>query len=84
MLMPDVDVLVYAHRQDAPQHREYKAWLEDQMRSDAAYAVSDLVLSGFIRVVTHPRIFSKPSPLASALEFATEVRERSNCLVISP
>ena len=46
--------------------------------------MSDLVLSGFVRVTTHPRVFREPTPLESALSFAAEVRDRSNCVVVSP
>ena len=84
MVMIDVNVLVYAHRTDAPGHLQYRQWFESVINSDAAFGISDLVLSGFLRIVTHPRIFREPSPLESALSFVTEVRERQNCVLIRP
>ena len=42
------------------------------------------VLSGFLRVVTHPRVFTTPSPIRLALDFARQVREQANCQVIAP
>lgn len=84
MILPDVNVLVYAHREDLPDHKRYRAWLEDAINSEAPYGISDLVLSGFIRVVTHPRIFRTPTPLRTALAFARALRERPNCVVLSP
>ena len=84
MILPDVNVLVYAHREDLPDHKRYRAWLEDVINSEAPYGISDLVLSGFIRVVTHPRIFRTPTPLRTALAFARALRERPNCVVLSP
>jgi hypothetical protein len=54
------------------------------MQSDAAYGMSDLVLSGFLRVVTHPRVFRDPSPLDVALAFAAEVRDHPNSIAVSP
>jgi uncharacterized protein len=42
------------------------------------------VLSGFVRVVTHPRVFSPPSTLRDALAFAEAVRGQPNCVVIGP
>jgi predicted nucleic acid-binding protein len=44
MLLPDVNVLVYAHRRDAPDHERYLAWLEQVVNSDEAYGLADLVL----------------------------------------
>jgi len=42
------------------------------------------VLSGFIRVVTHPKVFSRPTAMADALAFAAQVREQANCVVVTP
>ena len=67
MLLFDVNVLVYAFRQDIPESDRYAAWLEDVINSETAYGLSDLVLSGFIRIVTHPRILSPPATIGEAL-----------------
>jgi hypothetical protein len=80
----DVNVLVYAHRADAPEHARYRVWLSEIIHSDAAYGMSDLVLSGFVRVVTHPRVFRDPTPLETALVFAAEVRDHPSCIAVSP
>jgi len=80
----DVNVLVHAYREDAPRHAGLRTWLEKLIYSDSAFAVADLVLSGFIRVVTHPRVFDPPTPLPQALEFAEAVRAQPNCMVVMP
>ncbi len=84
MMLLDVNVLVYAHREDAPGHRVCHDWLLSLARSDEAFGLSDLVLSGFLRVVTHPRVFSPPSPLEAALEFVTQLRDLPNAVAIAP
>ena len=84
MILIDVNVLVYAHREDAPDHRVYRDWLESVVNSDQAYGMSELVLSGFLRVVTHPRVFDPPSALTSALEFAQQIRSQPHCVPLSP
>jgi hypothetical protein len=84
MLLPDVNVLVYAHRRDAPDHERHLAWLEGTINGDEAYGLADLVLSGFLRVVTHPRVFSPPSSLDDALAFAEALRSRPNCVPVAP
>lgn len=78
MLLVDVNVLVYAHRSDAADHNRYREWLESLINSDFAYGMSDLVLSGFLRIVTHPRVFHEPSPLDKAYAFVAELRDRPN------
>ena len=84
MFLFDVNVLVYAHRVDATGHDRHRAWLSEVIQSDSAYGMSDLVLSGFLRIVTHPRVFRDPTPLETALTFAREVRDRPNCIAVSP
>ena len=46
MVLPDVNVLVHAHREDSADHAAYRQWLERTVNGDEAYGVSDLVLSG--------------------------------------
>jgi toxin-antitoxin system PIN domain toxin len=84
MILPDVNVLVYAHREDTPRHAAYRAWLESVISSDQAYGMADLVLSGFLRVVTHPRIFLHPSERDQALAFISDVRNQPNCVIVQP
>lgn len=84
MLLPDVNVLVYAHREDSPHHAGCREWLETLLNGQEAYGLSELVLSGFVRVVTHPKVFTRPSPLAEALEFTEQLRGRPNCVAITP
>lgn len=84
MILPDVNVLVHAYREDAPRHAPVRAWLEELVHSDRAFGLSDFVLSGFLRVVTHRRIFAPPTPLEGALEFAEALRSQPNCIVLAP
>src|SRR5690606_20606869 len=71
----DVNVLVYAHRPEAPRHEEYRAWLELVRADDEPLGLIDVVLSGFLRVVTNPRVFREPTPLPIALEFIRHLRD---------
>lgn len=84
MRLVDVNVLVYAFREDAPAHVEYRRWVEASVQAHEAYAVSDQVLSGFLRVVTHPRVFYPPTPIAAALAFAEAYRSQPNAVAVTP
>lgn len=84
MILPDVNVLVYAHREDTAHHAACRAWLEAAINSDQAYGMAELVLSGFVRVVTHPRVFARPSTLDQALAFVADVRNQPNCVLVRP
>lgn len=84
MRLPDVNVLVYAFREDAPGHRHWRGWLEGLVDAPEPYGVSDHILAGFLRVVTHPRVFDPPTPLETALAFAEAIRSRPNAVVLRP
>jgi toxin-antitoxin system PIN domain toxin len=84
MMLMDVNVLVYAHREDAKDHRAYRDWLESVINSNIAYGFSELVLSGFIRVVTHPKVFEKPSTPEVAVGFAQQIRSAGHAVCLAP
>ena len=84
LILPDVNILVYAHRRDMRDHAAYRDWLETQVNADAAFGLSDLVVSGFIRVVTHPRVFRTPTAVDDALAFALQLRSQPNRISVAP
>lgn len=67
MILPDVNVLVYAQRREFPDHDRYRGWLEAALNGDEPVALVAPVLSGFLRVVTNRRIFVTPTPLTDAV-----------------
>jgi len=76
MLLPDVNVLVYAHRAEAHEHDRYVAWLRALATGSEPFALSELGCSAFVRIVTNPKIWDAPTSLADALEFVARLRER--------
>lgn len=84
MILLDVNVLVDAFRQDQPRHPAVRAWVDRVTASDAAFGVPELVLSGFVRVVTHPRVFNEPDDVDDALAFAERLRELPHAVAVRP
>jgi len=84
MKLLDVNVLVYAHREDAPRHRDYRNWLQHLLSGPEPFGVADLVLSGFLRIVTHPGIFDPPTDPELALRFVQTIREAAEPVLIGP
>lgn len=84
MILPDVNVLLYAFRSDSARHAEARAWLDGVVNGDEAYGMSPQVLASVVRVATHPRVFARPSRLDDALAFATVLLEPPNCTVVEP
>ena len=85
MLLPDVNVLVYAHREDSSaDHPRYAEWLTGLAAGAEPFALSVLVLVGFVRIVTNPRIFGPPSTLDEAFAFVAELAARPNARLVGP
>lgn len=84
MKLIDVNILVAAHREDTDSHSVIRPWLESQLAGATGLAVSDLVFSGFLRIVTHPKIFKIPTPMDQALEFVSDLRSRASVTIVKP
>jgi len=74
MLLPDVNILVYAQRQDLPAHADARNWLESALNGVEPVGLFDPTLASFLRVVTNRRIFKTPTPPPMALSFIEAMR----------
>lgn len=84
MILPDVNVLLYAFRDDSADHARYRQWLDDLVNGEEAYAMSPQVLCSVARIATHPRVYVSPSRLDDALAFARVLLEQPHCTVVAP
>jgi len=84
VVLLDVNVIVNAMREDAPRHAVVSAYVESLRRAPEPFGVSDLVLSGALRVLTHPRIFTPPTPAEQAYAFVDALRATPNCMSVTP
>lgn len=80
----DVNLLVYASRDDVPRHDEYRAWLDEARRAEEPLGLPTLALCGFLRVVTHPRVFARPTPRGDAFAFVSALRASPNHVPVEP
>ena len=84
MQLPDVNVLIYAHREDAPEHARYATWLRMLTVSAEPFALSEIVLAGYIRLVTNKKIFSPPTPMETAIAFCQRLAARPRAVLVRP
>jgi len=84
LILPDVNVLLYAFRSDSVEHASYRSWLEELVNGDEAYGISPQVLCSVVRVSTHPRIYARPSGLEDVLNFARALLAQPTCSVVEP
>jgi toxin-antitoxin system PIN domain toxin len=84
MLMPDVNILIYAHREEEKCHEVYAAWLKTVVDGPEPFALSSLVAVGFVRIVTNRRIYEDPTPLPIALAFIEQMTSHPRCRTAVP
>lgn len=85
MLILDVNVLIYAHREDATtEHPLYAEWLTALATGPEPFALSVLALSGVVRIVTNPRVFQRPSTLDEVFDFLGELIGRPTARIVGP
>jgi uncharacterized protein len=84
VLLADVNVFLYAHRPESARHDEYRGWLEAALTGLEPFGVSELVLSSFLRITTHHRVYREPTPVPTALEFCRTVVEAPAAVRVRP
>jgi len=84
VILPDVNVLLYAHREDTAEHAVCHEWLLTTMKSDAPFGLSETVLSSVVRIATHPKIFKQPSRLDIVLAFTAGLLAQPNAMTVRP
>jgi len=75
-MTPDVNVLVAASRGDHPHHAVARSWLEEALAAaeqGAVFTLMPMVLASMLRLVTSPRIFVQPTPVADAVAFVDAI-----------
>lgn len=84
MLLPDVNVLIGAHRADSPLHAACRDWLRSAYAGDEAFALSAPVILGLVRVLTHPRVFTPPDTHEQAWGFVRSLVSHPNAVLLNP
>ena len=84
MVSPDVNILIQAFRPEMPEHRRCRGWILDVARRGETLAVSSVALSGFVRIVTHPRVMTVPDDTSAALEFCKHLLAAPAASVLHP
>ena len=84
MLCPDVNILLYAFRRDSTDHSRYAKWLQLTMTGHEPVGVSELVLSGVVRLATNHRVYRQPSSTAEVLDFCRALRSAPAAVPLRP
>jgi len=83
-MLIDANILLYAVIVDYPQHKAAKEWLESQFNGPKRVGLPWPTLLAFLRISTHPRIFSNPLAISEAWELVTQWLGLSNVWIPHP
>ena len=82
MILPDINVLLFALRPETVHHARCYEWLDSVINGDDPFGISPQVLSSVTRIATHPRIFPNPSSHEEVFEFANRLIAQQTCQII--
>ena len=83
MIAVDTNLLVYAHREDSPWHATARDAIAGLAERRTAWAIAWPCLHEFLAIVTHPRIYTPPTPLARALDQVEAWLESPSIVLLS-
>ena len=84
MILPDVNLLLYAVDAASPRHGAARNWLEDRLSDTETVALSWSVLTAFVRLSTHPSVFERPLTSAQAFDIVEGWLEQPSVIVVHP
>lgn len=83
MILIDTNILLYAANRDDERSTLAARTLENLVNSDHPWALSWGIVYEFLRVATHPKVFTSPLECDSAWSFITELLRQPNCLMLT-
>ena len=66
MILPDLNLLLYAYNPHTPQHGAARGWWEQAMNGDELIGIPLEIAFGFVRIATNPRLGAARVPLIDA------------------
>lgn len=84
MIIPDINLLVYAHDGGVPLHDDARRWWEGLLNGAEVVGLPWVVSTGFIRLMTNPRAVSMPISPVEAAGYVTDWFERSHVTPVNP
>jgi uncharacterized protein len=84
LILPDLNLLVYAYNSDAPAHRRAKAWWESCLSETRPVGLSWLVILGYLRLMTSRRVLVDPFTSHEAIGHIRSWLERPHVQILQP
>lgn len=85
MIIPDLNVLLYAVDSSSPRNREAASWLEETLNSGKEpVGIPWVVHLGFLRLTTNPRVFTRPLTVEAASAWLEALEAHPSVRMLNP
>ena len=84
MIVPDVNMLVYAHNSASPKHNDALRWWERLLNGTESIGLPWVVSAGFVRVVSNPKVLSPPLARKTAVDYVASWLAQSHVIPLNP
>ena len=84
MIIPDINLLIYAHDREAPLHQPSAQWWSNLMDNDAAVALPWAVILGFVRLTTARSVAKLPLEPSQSIEIVESWLDQPNVEILEP
>jgi hypothetical protein len=84
MIVPDVNLLLYAEIDAFPQHPSARRWWEGVLNGERQVGIAPVALFGFLRIATNRRVLTDPLPVDDAIERVRRWLDRPHAVVLIP
>lgn len=84
MIIPDINLLVYAYNSDAPRHQQARQWWEQLLNADGRVGLPWVTCMGFVRLMTHRAVLISPMAPSDAIRHVRSWHARANTTVVDP
>lgn len=84
MIVPDLNLLIYAYDTDSPFHAKAVEWWRGCLSGDEPVGIPNVVLFGFVRIATHLRVFQHPMTVGEAARHVRAWLARPVARILDP
>lgn len=84
MIIPDINILIYAHDRGVPEHAAARNWWRRAVVGNETVGLPWVVALGFVRILSNPRVVRNPADPAELLEIVGEILSLPAVQVVAP
>jgi toxin-antitoxin system PIN domain toxin len=84
VILPDANLIIYAHDKDNPNYRAASTWWEAVLNGERPVGLAFITILAFMRVVTSRKALANPASVPAAIAIVREWLTRKNVTIVQP